>query len=975
MSESSRLGAAARPASAKLLVLLLALSHALQCAAVVDVDTNGLSDVWETVHGVTGTSPNADPDGDGQSNLQESIAGTDPNDPASVFRIQSSQVLGPTFVLRWRSVAGKRYQVEASESPVGETWLPQGLPVEGTGDEVVAAVPNGPFVAFRLRVLFDSPAVLGARQYFPQDTDHDGCSDFDEYVAGTDPLDPTSFLKIGSFGIGEAVVLNWLSVVGKRYQVEGSSNMLGGPWSAEDGIVPGTGAAVSVAVEVKGNQRFFRVGVSDGDSDFDGVTDWEEQVAGFDNGPFHYRTNTPTSAAAVSAILTATNSLNLEIGTAVANVTTLSPGSFRVTRTGNLNPITVSYAVGGDAVSGVDYQTLPGSVRLPVGARAVEIPVAPLAGAVLAPAKGVTVTLQAAVGYVLGTNVTSEVRVLKEVALSVRDFGAVGDGVTDDTTAIQAAINALEASTNYNTLHFPAGTYRLNTPTFESDSIFTWGWYHLLKLGNSELSGRDLLFTGEPGATLYSTISSLRANILMVRARFRSLAFRGLNWAKDGTALPQITGEPTNARGVWMLSQDLRRVEAVDFTDCSFDNCHGAVTAWGLGYDLRGRLGHFGFTRCRVTNPYGSNTTNALSALGGGTQVGLNPWVASAVYMDNFFDGGSDNPDPVRNPGGVRKDGCHFGTPLRLLFTNNIVRHMGVEAVHQADDPYMATTAIPFTVPPADGTTTAQSTVFPMPSTFAPGQILNYRTYFEGGSEATNIFLTVVGYDVPNRVITVRNEGLTPGAAGLVIAPWNSIYLQNYNPTFATIAGNLVDGGAPRGDIGITANAKSTISGNCILGYVHGIYMYENPRNPLFPPTKGSVIDSNVILTHDSATSPPLAYGIISYGPGELVASNLVVTPVTSWFVGVVSRDTNSWLEANTIIPLTVQWQDYVWNTRAVGIGFGNGTSGGTAAANRTYGMTVGVGPEMPNQWIPHRVINHFSVNDDLPIDPTGLVP
>lgn len=42
--------------------------------------------------------------------------------------------------------------------------------------------------------------------------------------------------------------------------------------------------------------------------------------------------------------------------------------------------------------------------------------------------------------------------------VSVKDFGAIGDGITDDTTAIQAAITSLNAG-NYKSLYFPAGNY------------------------------------------------------------------------------------------------------------------------------------------------------------------------------------------------------------------------------------------------------------------------------------------------------------------------------------------------------------------------------------------------------------------------------------------------------------------------------------------------------------------------------------
>src|SRR5882724_10858014 len=44
---------------------------------------------------------------------------------------------------------------------------------------------------------------------------------------------------------------------------------------------------------------------------------------------------------------------------------------------------------------------------------------------------------------------------------NVRDFGAVGDGITDDRAAIQAAIdNAV--SNNIGGILFPAGTYRVS---------------------------------------------------------------------------------------------------------------------------------------------------------------------------------------------------------------------------------------------------------------------------------------------------------------------------------------------------------------------------------------------------------------------------------------------------------------------------------------------------------------------------------
>jgi hypothetical protein len=44
-----------------------------------------------------------------------------------------------------------------------------------------------------------------------------------------------------------------------------------------------------------------------------------------------------------------------------------------------------------------------------------------------------------------------------------------------------------------------------------------------------------------------------------------------------------------------------------------------------------------------------------------------------------------------------------------------------------------------------------------------------------------------------------------------------------------------------------------------------------------------------------------------------------------------------------------------------------------TSMENHTYGMDVGIGPEIPFDVEPHRVISHFSTQDALSIDPLGV--
>jgi hypothetical protein len=86
----------------------------LNVVAPTDTNSNGLPDAWESAFGIN--DPNADPDGDGQDNLAEYYANTNPTNAASAFRITNAQYLPDGhFTLNWSSVGGTRYRVQYSD--------------------------------------------------------------------------------------------------------------------------------------------------------------------------------------------------------------------------------------------------------------------------------------------------------------------------------------------------------------------------------------------------------------------------------------------------------------------------------------------------------------------------------------------------------------------------------------------------------------------------------------------------------------------------------------------------------------------------------------------------------------------------------------------------------------------------------------------------------------------------------------------
>jgi len=232
------------------------------------------------------------------------------------------------------------------------------------------------------------------------DDDGDGQTNGAEAIAGTDPKSSGDFIKLKSFSrSGLNVTVGFPARAGKRYEVQGAAS-LAVPFVTipstvpnptifnpnADGDLPSTFAA--------GTAKFFRVLVTDRDSDGDGLTDYEELKLGLNPGVADSDSDGVTDLAYVTAQLNLPDTVSIRAVESFASEDGLTPGVFEITRSRTLFSITVPYGVTGTATSGVDYVALPGtSVTLAQGVSSATLSVNPIANAALEGSESVVMTL------------------------------------------------------------------------------------------------------------------------------------------------------------------------------------------------------------------------------------------------------------------------------------------------------------------------------------------------------------------------------------------------------------------------------------------------------------------------------------------------------------------------------------------------------------------------------------------------------
>lgn len=226
-----------------------------------------------------------------------------------------------------------------------------------------------------------------------------------------------------------------------------------------------------------------------------------------------------------------------------------------------------------------------------------------------------------AVGYAAQTGPTASDPVVRTVQAKlddfadVRDFGAVGDGVADDTEAINRALYQLycrETNTQIRrSLYFPAGTYKV------TESIVIPTYAKLVGEG-ADCTIIELEVSGD--------ISSLSAYVARLGD---SLQQTGVNIGANGATAP---------RNIEISSMTFQTVPATDVflveaaTQCSFDsvNFRGPLTVESITTDLAGDdiagvrfdsttsliCNQITFDKCRFSGlTYGINTNEEITGV------------------------------------------------------------------------------------------------------------------------------------------------------------------------------------------------------------------------------------------------------------------------------------------------------------------------------------------------------------------------
>ena len=346
--------------------------------------------MWEQIYGTSALPPDGDADGDGISNLKEAQAGTNPYSSNSAPRITAYAWTEPMFSVTFAPVIGGYYELQSAVAPGNTNWLRE------TG----------------VLALASSTLTLTGRA--------NASAKFFRVAITNGGIDSNSAPQITAFAhTGPAFNISIPCIPGKRYELQSVTTPDSTNWLTETSAVVRVGSILTLSGPARSSAKFFRVAISDVDTDADGVNDWEEYQLGLDpfaaasNGLLDGNGQLLGDLAYVTSKLSLQNVVTIYSSDPTATQpdpgqTATSLGSFTVSRGGfPLNAITVNLGINAPgatmATEGLDHEFLLRPVTFPVGVSVQSITLVPLAHTNLLNPVVASMKLQAGAGYSVGT--------------------------------------------------------------------------------------------------------------------------------------------------------------------------------------------------------------------------------------------------------------------------------------------------------------------------------------------------------------------------------------------------------------------------------------------------------------------------------------------------------------------------------------------------------------------------------------------
>lgn len=188
--------------------------------------------------------------------------------------------------------------------------------------------------------------------------------------------------------------------------------------------------------------------------------------------------------------------------------------------------------------------------------------------------------------------------------IDVRDYGAAGDGATDDTVAIQAALDAVSPSLGLGVVFVPSGTYMIDAVD-ESKHIKSRFGGLRIRSGTTVLLARDATLKVIPNAS--PSYSLLRLNLV------EDVTIRGGRLVGDRNDHDYTDKTyPTHEFGYGILAGGAKRltIEGVTVSDFTGDNiCIGSDGMMNVSYATYRPSEHVTIRGCTIARARRNNIT------------------------------------------------------------------------------------------------------------------------------------------------------------------------------------------------------------------------------------------------------------------------------------------------------------------------------------------------------------------------------